>query len=376
MKVLHIISNLQSGGAEAMLSKVARVSAKHGIEHSVISMIEGGAVADELKAAGIPVRFLGAGRSFGALLRIGALRRAVRKIKPDLVQGWMYHGNIAASAAANACERPIPVLWNVRQSLLGLRHETLVTNATIFLGTALRHTPEMIIYNSVRAAEDHERRGYPRKRRVIIPNGFNTDLYRPDPDCRPSLIQELGLPAEAEIVGRVANFRSAKDYPNLMVAFAAIAKADPRAHLVLIGRDLKDNPQLERMIQALPMPEKVHVLGERTDVPRIMPAFDLMLSNSTSEAFPNVLGEAMACGVPSITTDAGDCKDVLGDPARVIEPGNPALLAQKALGILALDRTQRAAIGAADRARVVERYSIEKIATDYAALWRREGGMD
>lgn len=372
LKVLHIISNLMTGGAEAMLSKVARESAKLGIDHTVVSMIDGGAIASELKDAGIPVHFLGARRSFGAAFRIGKIRQFVRKLKPDVIQGWMYHGNLAANAAAGAGERPIPVIWNVRQSLASLRKESLLTRLVILAGTVMSRAPRAIIYNSVRAAEDHERLGYSRARRVIIPNGFDTALFRPDPAARAALIQQLGLPDDALIIGRVANFHAHKDYPTLFAAFAEIMRTDPRAHLVLIGRNLgTKNPEFSRLLAALPSSAAVHILGERSDVARIVPGFDIMLSSSSAEAFPNVIGEAMACGVPTVTTDAGDCNAVLGDPARVVPIGDSAALARKALDLLLPDREKRAEVGARDRARVISAYSIEKIAAEYVALWQK-----
>lgn len=373
LKVLHVISNLMSGGAEAMLSKVARASAGLGINHSVISMVDGGAMAKELKDAGVPVNFLGAQRSFGAALRIGKIRHLVREIKPDVIQGWMYHGNLAASASASAGGRKTPVIWNVRQSLRSLRNESFLTSMVILAGAAVSRAPRAIIYNSVRAAEDHERFGYSRARRMIIPNGFDTKLFRPDATAHALLAQQLGPPDDAVIIGRVANFHLHKDYPTLFAAFAAIQRADPRAHLVLIGRGLDTkNAEFSRMLSALPAPEAVHILGERNDVARIMPGFDIMLSSSSAEAFPNVIGEAMACGVPTVTTDAGDCGAVLGDSARVVAIGDSAALARTALALISLGHEQRAEIGARDRARVVANYSIEKIAAEYAALWRRE----
>lgn len=376
LKVLHIISNLMVGGAEAMLSKVVRATASE-VEHSVISLIDGGAIAAELKDAGVPVHFLGAGRNFGAALRIGRIRQIVREVRPDLIQGWMYHGNIAASIAAGACRPPMPVLWNIRQSIGSLRDESFLTLLTIFLGTLLSGSPRVIIYNSRRAVEDHERLSYSHKRRVIIANGFDTVSFQPDASARAALIAQLGLPDDAAIVGRIANFRTYKDYPTLFAAFATIARANPRAHLVVIGRELgPDNAALARLVATQPEPERVHILGERSDVASLLPGFDIMLSNSSAEAFPNVIGEAMACGVPTVTTDAGDCGAILGDPARVIAIGDSAALAKKTLAILSLGQEARAEIGARDRARVIANYSIEKIAAEYVALWRREANKN
>jgi glycosyltransferase involved in cell wall biosynthesis len=372
IKVLHIISNLMSGGAEAMLSKVVRTSARH-VHHIVISMVDGGAIADELVRAGIPLHHMGAHRNFGTISQFGALRRLVRQIQPDLVQGWMYHGNLAASAAAfSNGDRRIPVTWNVRQSVKTLRNESLLTAMAILAGAPMSCMPRAIIYNSQHAANDHEALFYSSARRVIIPNGFDTEFFRPDSRGRIALVDKLGLPNDAIILSRVANYHLHKDYPTLLSAFAAISQNNRRAHLVLVGRDVNaKNEALNKLISALPYPERVHLMGERRDIPQIMPGFDVLLSSSSAEAFPNVIGEAMACAVPTVATDVGDCGDILGDSARLAGPRDPEALAEKALALLALDPVQRAAVGARDRMRVIERYSIEAIAAQYVALWRR-----
>lgn len=372
IKVLHIISNLMSGGAEAMLSKVARASAKSDVDHVVISMITGGIIADDLATSDIPVHFLGAGRSFGAVTHIGEIRQLARDLNPDLIQGWMYHGNIAGTAGGLFNGRSIPVIWNVRQTVRTLRHESLLTAFLILLGAPLSRSPRAIIYNSLHAAEDHERFGYTHKRRVIIPNGFDTELFRPSATSRGFLLKELRLPANAAIVGRVANFHTHKDFPTLMAAFASIARQNPRAHLVMVGRGLDSkNHAFAALMASLPFSDRVRIMGERSDVAQIIPGFDVLLSSSSAEAFPNVIGEAMACGVSTVTTDAGDCREVLGDPERVVARGDAEALAQATLQLLSLDPAERAAIGSRDRARVIERYSIEAVAAQYAALWRQ-----
>jgi glycosyltransferase involved in cell wall biosynthesis len=295
----------------------------------------------------------------------------VRDAAPDLIQGWMYHGNLAASAAAAWNGRPIPVLWNIRQTLPTLRNETPLTALAILAGAPLSTTAQAIVYNSQRAADDHERLHYAKARRVIIANGFDLSLLYADASAHGRLSRALGLPADAPIVGRVGNFHLHKDFPTLIAAFARIAAAEPRAHLVLVGRGVDaSNEELAALLRALP-PRRVHLLGERRDVAAIMPGFDVLVSSSSAEAFPNVIGEAMACGVPTVTTDAGDCREILGDPARVVPLHDVLALAAKVLDVLALDADARAALGQRDRTRVSERYSLAAVAAEYVALWRR-----
>lgn len=181
----------------------------------------------------------------------------------------------------------------------------------------------------------------------------------------------MRLADDVEIIGRVANYHPRKDFGTLLAAFFRIAQENLRAHLVLVGRDVtSENKALVDLIGTLTSPGRVHLLGERSDIAQLMPAFDLLLSSSLIEGFPNVIGEAMACGVPTVATDTGDCGAILDDPSRVVPMRDSIALAQKTLDILSLDRQQRAEIGARDRARVVSQYSIGKIATEYVSLWQ------
>jgi glycosyltransferase involved in cell wall biosynthesis len=372
IKVLHIISNLNRGGAEAMLQKVISASIKSNVENTVISIIEGGLVAEELRRAGLSVYSLGAHRNVAAISRFSALKSLIRELSPDLLQGWMYHANIAASVSAGlVSDRRIPVVWNVRQSVPTLRNESALTTLTILAGAPLSYLPRSIIYNSVRAAEDHERILYSRARRRIIPNGFDTELFRPRPGSRGDLIRQLKLPEDAQIIGRVANFHHHKDFKTLFDSFAIISQKSPRAHLALIGGGLdSNNRELAGLMTLLPSTDKLHILGERSDVANIMPGFDVLLSSSSAEAFPNVIGEAMASAVPVVTTDAGDCREILSDPTRVVSCRNAGMLANSTLALLSRDPSERAAIGMRDRERIISHYSIEAIAHRYVNLWR------
>jgi glycosyltransferase involved in cell wall biosynthesis len=374
IKVLHIISGLMSGGAEAMLGRVARTSLKLGVDHAVVSMTGGGHIADELESAGIAVHVLGARRNFSAIRQIGPIGRIVSEVRPDVIQGWMYHGNLAATAAGRmklaGC---VPVIWNVRATAQSLRHVSPLTALAIVVGVPLSRSPCSIIYNSLRAADDHERLGYSRTRRVIIPNGFDTAQFRPDPDRRTSLLHELALPSDAAIIGRVANFHPYKDFQTLFDAFSIIAQADPSAFLVLVGRSLTTaNKEFSKLLASASFADRIRIMGERSDVARIVPGFDILLSSSSSsEAFPNVIGEAMACGVPTITTDAGDSRSILGDPTRVANVRDPPMLAELSLRVLSLDAAARREIGKTDRERVIEHYSIEAVTQSYVDLWRQ-----
>lgn len=367
MRILHIISNLMSGGAESMLTKVIEALPAPRHHHVVVSFINGGIYADRLADQGIRIISLDQSRggAIQALAKLPALKRIVAQIDPQIVQGWMYHGNLAASYAAGSR----PALWNVRQRLERLRDNRAATQLTVMGSLAFRSSVKAVIYNSARAATEHEARGYPRSKRVLIPNGFDLSTFAPWATARDELRNELGLPRDTLLVGRIARDDAIKDTPTLLRAFAHLAARDAR--LVLAGRGMvASNARLLDQIQQLGLAERIHLVGERLDIPRLNAAFDLaVLSSSHAEGFPNVVCEAMACGTPIVTTDVGECREILHDDSRISPIRDPQSLAANMDRVLALSPDARREIGAHDRQRVAACYALPVVAGRYATLW-------
>lgn len=365
MRVLHIISNLMSGGAESMLTKLVEALPAPGHEHIVVSFIDGGLFAERLAHQGVEVIGLGQRRSIGAALKLGRLRSVVRDRSPSVIQGWMYHGNLAASVASAGR----PVFWNVRQRLERLSDNKLSTRAVIFGSLLYRRSVTAVIYNSAKAAEDHEARGYPREKRVLIPNGFDTSTFAPDPSAREWLRAELGVGPGTRLIGRVARHDAIKDTPTLLDACAAMQTR--AAHLVLVGRGMEPgNADLMCLVAKRALQDHVHLLGERADVARLNAGFDVaVLSSSHGEGFPNVICEAMAVATPVVATDAGECRSIIGDDTRVVPTRDHRKLAAALDRVLFLSPDARNRLGLRDRDHVSTTYSLVKIAARYADVW-------
>lgn len=351
-----------------MLAKVIEALPGPDFEHVVVTFIEGGLFAERL--AGRGVRIIGLGQATGhparALLMLPGLRRIVEEINPDVVQGWMYHGNLAASATSGGR----PVVWNVRQRLERLVDNAPATRLAILGSLLWRRNVRAVIYNSERAAAEHERRWYPAAKRVLIPNGFDLASFWPDPSAGSALRREFGLPEDALLVGRVARDDAIKDTPTLIKAFTNLTAKG--AYLVLVGRGMTaENTALDELLRAANIKERVLLIGERPDIPRLNAAFDIaVLSSSHGEGFPNVVCEAMSAGTPVVATDVGECSDIIDDVARIVPVRDPVALSVAMARILALPPSERALLGLRDRCRVSEFYDIAAIAQSYAGLWR------
>lgn len=371
-RTLHIITSLDTGGAEMMLAKL--LEAQRGqAESRVIVLMRGGSLLPRIRAAGITVESLGLSQgSIPGPNALWNLYRFAREFAPTVLQGWMYHGNLAACLLHALLRRDRPRLyWNVRQTLYAFEREKLLTRWVIDVTRRLADSPDRIVYNSVVSATQHEAIGYPAKRRIVIPNGFDTELFFSDPEARTRVRRELALSDDTPVVGQVARFHPMKDHATLLQAAKRVVDSGSRAMFLLVGRGLTaENTVLCRGIDELGLRGRVILAGERSDIPGILAALDILVSASAwGEGFPNVIGEAMACKVPCVVTDVGDSAAVVGNCGTVVPAGNPDSLASAIQNLLDLGAGRRAEIGAAARDRVIECFSLERISDQYLALY-------
>ena len=236
VKVLHVITGLSTGGAETMLYKLLRQLDGHAWPSAVVSLIDKGTLGDRIAALGIPVFELGLAPRKLRLPRLNALRRFLRDQDPDLLQGWMYHGNSAAAFIGKRVLIGVPVIWNIRHSIDALDEERIGTRWLIRRGAHRSAVPLRIIYNARTSAAQHEALGYRRDRTCVIPNGFDLGQFGPSSDARSTLRRELGLPAEALLLGLVGRYHSMKNHVGAIDALARCQSSGREAHLVMAGR--------------------------------------------------------------------------------------------------------------------------------------------
>jgi glycosyltransferase involved in cell wall biosynthesis len=371
IRILHIINDLSIGGSELMLYKLLSRADREGFEPTVISLNGVGRLGDRVRELGIPVEAVGVKASPTRALSLVRLSRAARRIRPDLIQGWMYHGNLAAQFAAMLAPRPASVLWNIRQSLYSLQDEKPATAKAIRLGARLSNWPARILNNSQKSVIQHAAIGYRGDRTVVIPNGFDTDTFVPSDEARASVRSELGVPGGAILVGRVGRYHHTKDYPTFLRAAALLLREHADTQFVLAGKGINwNNSDLRGLAQGLGLVERIHFLDERLDMKRITAALDIAVSSSRAEGFPNVIGEAMACGVPCVATDVGDSAFLIGDTGRVVPAEDCGSLAEACKDLIGLGRGARRNLGLAARSRIISRYSLAPVVQRYESLYQ------
>jgi glycosyltransferase involved in cell wall biosynthesis len=371
VKVTHVITGLDTGGAETMLYRLLLHTDRAAYESEVISMTDIGAVGENIRALGVPIRALGMRRGVPNPLGVLRLARWLSQYPPDVVQSWMYQADLVSGLAAKLAGG-MPVAWGIHNAYLEPRSVKRIklwtVRACIWSSGWL---PSRIVCCSEASREVHARLGYPQKKMIVVPNGADLAAFRPDPEARRSVCEELGLRVETPLIVLVARFDLPKDHRTFVQAAGLLHTRVPEAHFILCGDSItRENPQLTEWIDAARVRSRCHLLGRRLDVPRLSAALDVATSSSSfSEAWPLAVGEAMACGVPCAVTDVGDSSVIVGDTGRVVPPKNPQALADAWHGLLTLGPDERARLGQAARRRMEEHFDLLGAVAKYEKLY-------
>ncbi len=332
-----------------------------------------GTIGPRIKELGVPVHALRLNSTIPNPLRAFTLRSLVREFKPQIIQGWMYHGNMLASVAARLTSEPAALLWNIRQSVADVAAYGRKTAAVIRLGARLSRRPRAIIYNTMTGAQQHEALGYDASKRVVIPNGFDCAVFHPDEAARREVRTELGIPPDTVLVGLIARYHPMKNHLGFLTAAADVARAHPAVCFVLAGTGVsKENPDIATFVAQRQLQTRVFLLGERHDTAHLTASLDIACSASAwGEGFSNAIGEAMACGVPCVVTGVGDSPYIIGDTGITVSPGNPAELANAITRLIEAGAERRRQLGEAARQRVEREFSLPSVACRYEELYQK-----
>lgn len=373
--ILHLITGLASGGAEMMLYKLVSGMDRQRFRPVVVSLTTGGAVAERIADLGIPVHSLGMRRGQPTPQSLWWLATLLRRERPAILQTWLYHADLLGLLVAPLAGG-MPVIWNVRSSNMDMSHYSRLSAWTVRACARLSQHPRAVVINSATGRAFHERSGYRPREWALIPNGFDLQQFRPDAAARAATRAELGIPPDAFAVGLMARRDPMKDHPTFLRAAALLRHRHPEVHFILAGQGVtSEDPELRRLIEAGDLGAHAHLLGERRDMPQLLAALDVASLTSTfGEGFPNVVGEAMACAVPCVVTDAGDAAAIVGDTGFVVPFRDPAAIAAAWERLIDLPPEERQALATRARQRVAEHYSLAAIIGQYEDLYARFAG--
>ena len=371
-KVLHVITGLDDGGAEAVLYRLCCFERQN--THIVVSLTDRGKYADLFDQAGIDVFCLDMTKGLLSIQGIYKLWKLVNKIEPNIIQTWMYHADLIGGIVGR--------FSGIQAICWGVHHTDLHPVKTKFTTRLVARVcalvsgwlPAKIICCAHKSREVHLQFGYPINKCVVIPNGYDLARFSPDDNARQRLRDELDLAENMPLFGMIARFDPQKDHENLLKALSILKIQGYAFRCILVGNGLTgDNDELSMLIDHCEVRDRVLLLGARNDVPDIMNSLDVhVLSSAYGEAFPNVLSEAMACGTPCIATDVGDAGVIVGDTGWIVSAQSPQELAAAMIQALTLSKNR------ADwkerqkrcRERIIENFSIDKTCQAYRKVWQ------
>lgn len=342
--------------------------------HSVISLTLLGKVGHDLTTEGISVTALRMKSLLDTPRVFWRLYRTIRLVKPDVVQTWMYHadmlGGLASRLAGNR-----RVIWGVRTTDVdagGKRATLMVRRVCAWFSHWL---PAVIVCAADSSRRAHISVGYDASRMKVIANGF--EVMPVDAAAGASLRRQLGWGPESVVVGSVGRFHPVKDYDNFINACEVLAPQFPQLRFLLVGTNLDcKNVKLMERIFASGYVNRFALLGQRKDVAHCLSAMDLLCLHSRTEGFPNVVGEAMAAGLPCVSTDVGDAALLIGSTGTIVPKENHLALADGLKSMIELTGEARCELGKNAKSRVAKEFSMLQCRERFEVLYREVGSRN
>ena len=370
VKVVHVITGLERGGAEMMLRRLIEAHLKCELKyhHRVISLSTVGTHGLALRERGIEVYALGLLSPLGIFRVFPALMHLLWQLRPDVVQTWMVHSDLMGGLAARfvGCSR---VVWGIRATDYSV--ESRRTRALRWLCAHLsRVVPDRIVCAAQASFDDSAAAGYDLSRMMVIPNGFSVPALRQSVGHGAAVRAQVGLSEHDMVVGSPGRYCAAKDHANFIQAAGSLAARYPTTRFLMVGRGMEAcNSELMALIKTTRFADRFFLIGERADPFACLDAMDIFVLSSCTEGFPNVLGEAMAMAVPCVTTDVGDASVLLGEAGEVVSPRDAAALAAAVARLLDMPASELQALGRKGQARVEREFSMDAVSRRYANLY-------
>lgn len=356
LKVLHVITGLGTGGAEKMLCSLVEKTEGQA-DQRVVSLIEGGSSAEWLQRRNVPVDHLGMIKGIPDPRAIWRLRNLLYQYRPHVVQSWMYHADLIATLTRGMMPSYKPRLaWGIRCSDMDLSRYGRGLSLVVRTNARLSTTPDTIIVNSKAGKKAHVKMGYNEKKMQVILNGIDTQKFLPNSTTRQTIRAKLEISDKTPVLIHVARVDPMKDHATLLAA-----TRDFPGIVLLVGAGT----------ESLGNTSSIRGLGRRDDIPDLMAAADILVSSSAfGEGFPNVVAEAMACGIPAIVTDVGDSAYIVKDTGIVVPPNLPQELSAALRFLIGEGRENLQQRGRAARLRIESEFSLTRAGQSFLHMWQ------
>jgi len=371
MKITFLIRHLNQAGAERQLVTLAKRLHKQGHRVSVAVFYAGGPLETELLESGVPVYSLAKKGRWDTLNFMYRLVKLVRREQPDILHGYLSVSNIFTALIGMMCPR-VRVAWGIRSSNMNLNDYDWLMRVSYRVERWLSKFADLIIVNSYAGLDYAVAQGYPSEKMVVIPNGVDTDRFKPDRKAGNRVRREWSITDDQILIGLVGRIDPMKDHSTFLKAAALLTREHPNFTFACIGRSREPyKKMLVNSSEQLGLGAGLIWSDARDDMHAVYNALDVLVSSSSyGEGFSNVVSEAMACGVPCVVTDVGDSAIIVGDHGEVVPPQDAQALKDAIERLLEKSRANSFE-GQTSRQRIVDRFSVIELETrTEAALLR------
>ena len=371
MEVLHIITGLKKGGAETLLFNLCNFDKQH--KHTIISLSDTEDSELFFYCPNVSVHSLNFPNGRVKIFGLYKLYKLIKKIKPNVVQTWMIHADLIGGIVARFAGIK-NIVWGVHHTVL-LRGKVKYSTSLILKFNAFfsNFIPKKIIYCAEKSRIIQESIGYKKSKGIVIHNGYDLNNFIQNDVLRKEFLNELNISENTFVIGHIGSYDPLKDQNTLIEALTVLHEKQFNFTAALVGKNLdKNNSELVSKIKESGLCDRVHLLGIRNDIPSIMNGIDIFMLSSLSEAFPNVLNEAMACGTPCISTNVGDAALIVDNTGWIVNPKEPKSLADaviKAADEKKLDNEKWIKRQKNCRQRIAKNFTLEKMVTRYDEVW-------
>lgn len=358
--MVHVITNFaEVGGAEMMLARLIQCTEDQ-YQHVIISLMK----TSEVYQSTLDHCQLHYALQWNGLNTLGTiqkLRRLLKQLQPKTVQCWMYHANALTSLSVIGLAQKPKVIWGIHHSLASPKDESISTKIALGLSKVLSKQPSSIIYCAYSSKQQHSDFGFKNPHQHVIANGVFLDKFQPN--------LQLNQPT---VIGFAGRYHTAKGYPYLFETMGLLKDENIIFKIAGSGANL-ENVEVKALFEQYQLDaQKVHLLDQISDMPAFYQSIDAFLMTSITEGFPNVLVEAMASGLPCISTDVGDAKYIVQDLGSIVPPRNAQALAEVILQYAQKTEAEKQALKQATRERVEQNFSIATVSRQYMQVWSQQ----
>ncbi|QSJ20071.1 glycosyltransferase [Nostoc sp. UHCC 0702] len=359
-KLAFIIRSLKYGGAETQLVNLAKGLEQQGFDVSVFYFYPNGSLVKDLQESKISTICLEKQGRWHIFSFFWHLVRHLKQIHPDILHGYLGVPNLL-TILLKPFFPSTRMIWGIRNSHHAPNQFGWLGNVVFQLECLFSHFTDLIVVNSHAGKAYCLTHGFPADKMIVISNGIDTEKFQPDREARAKVRTEWGISENTILIGLVGRLDPRKDHPTFIKAAALLYKQRQNVHFVCVGSGSESyTRELHDLANELGISEKVIWAGAHTDMPAIYNSLDIAVSSSYTEGFPNVIGEAMACGVPCVVTDVGDSAWIVGDRSMVVPPRNPEAL-KTAIQQLIEKLETNSCNSVHIRHRIVEQFSIHQL---------------